>query len=329
MTAVVVVGLGRMGSRYDAVPNPVPQSHIGAVLGTVGLSLAAAVDPDPEARRLAATQWGDRLAGKLCADLPEAATQAVIVLCGPTACRKEHVVAALAHAPRLLLLEKPLAGSLAEAAAIVTLLRNAGVPARVNFHRRFDPGFRSLRAAFHGRPLGATFRYGKGLFNYGSHAVDLMTEWLGVPVEVQGLGRPTSSPIGAEDPNLSFRCRSRDGAEALFLAVSGCPYDLFEGEVLFEDGMAWFSGGGGERRVFRPQAGVHYKGYAHLCEESRETGQVAGLPGLYAAIRDHVSSGAPLPGCTPEHALAGMNVLDAALRSSATGGQSMMMEEFA
>lgn len=318
MIRVAVVGLGRIGSRNDAHPYPVPLSHVGAALAVPGVRLVGMVDADPQARADADALWAGRAETKAVDRLTALGAVDAVALCTPTASRLADVQAALALAPRVLIVEKPLARSAEEGRRIVREVEAAGCRLLVNFNRRLDPGSRAFRASFPGIPRKAALRYGKGLLNYGSHLVDLLIDWCGPIRAVQALGEPE----GEGDPALSFRCVMAQGFDAVALGFTGLAYDQFEAEFYFEAARLDYLSGGAERRAWRPVADRVYKGYAHLeeDEQSRRTEIVAGFRELYAALRDHLSRDAPLAGCGAADAIHGLEAIEAALHSARLGG---------
>lgn len=326
MADAAVVGLGRVGSRNDDVADAEPLSHVGAVLATPGIRLVAMVDSDRHARAAAAARWRDATDAAILASMDDIAPGSVdvVALCTPTARRAEQVAAALALRPRVLIVEKPLAADLVAARSLVRRAAAADVTLRVNYNRRFDPATRAFRDWFSGTPAKAVLRYGKGLHNYASHMVDLLLDWFGPATAVQALG-----PAGRGDPNLDFRCRMAAGFDALFVGVDGLGYDQFEIELLFPDRRLEYAAGGALRRLWRPREDVFYRGYAHVPAEAEETetGRVGGFRELYAAVRDHLNMGAPLAGCDGDAAVAGLAVLDAALRSARDGGRRRRLRQ--
>lgn len=323
MKRVAVIGLGRIGSANDhgAPAGCPPRSHAGAVVATPGLELAALVDPDAAARAAALARWGIGQAVAEVADLPAGID--VAVLCTPSALRRPMVEALLDKGIGLLIVEKPLALDLAEARRIAMLVQQRGAELRVNFHRRFDPRLARLKQDLAGtRPRLAVMRYGKGLYNYGSHLVDLVLDWFGPVAEVQAIGaeRP-----GA-DPTLSFRCGLAAGFDAMVLGMDGLAYDQFEIELYLPDQRIELVAGGVEHWSQRPQADRFYPGYAHLGPAAAlaPSGPVSGLAELWAEI-----ARAPSPaGCTAAEALAGMEILSAARLSAARGGVTLTTEQW-
>ncbi|MFK7858411.1 MAG: Gfo/Idh/MocA family protein [Granulosicoccus sp.] len=122
---IAVVGAGLIGRR-----------HARAIINSQLASLAALVDPDPQAASLAGefdTACFDSLDRLLDAGLSDG-----IVLSTPN---QQHVPQALAciQAGIPVLVEKPLAVDLAGAQAIVTASENASVSVLTGHHRRHNP----------------------------------------------------------------------------------------------------------------------------------------------------------------------------------------------
>lgn len=322
-----VLGLGRIGSAFDHAEEPGirPRTHLGAMIATEAFGTVFAIDPDATRRETAGRRWNAD-AITFLADLHGLARIDVAALCTPSQVRLESLAGLMNSGTRVVVIEKPLALSLDEGERIVRIARDAGVEVRVNFHRRFDPGIRAARAALgDGLPRMVVMRYGKGLYNYASHHVDLLLDWFGGIESVQAIG----SEIGdGDDPTLSFRCRMASGFDAVVLGMSGLDYDQFEIDVFSADRRLELVSGGVEKRLYRPVADRYYAGYSHLGEPlaAVPAGQVSGFGELYSAIVAHLRDGKPLPGCTGAEALAGLRVLDAARRSAALGGVTIPLE---
>lgn len=319
MIRVAVIGLGRVGCGEAGEP---PRSHIAAVLAVKGMTLAAGVDSSSHARAAARKIWNLPASIPILADANELAAGSadVIVVAAPTSLRLQTVVAALQKKPKILIVEKPLAASLGEGTEIVERAREQGVALRVNFHRRFDPGHRAFRAALTSDPRHVVVRYGKGVFNYASHMVDLLIDWFGQVESVEALagGKTTG------DPNISFRLHMSRGFDALFIGMDGLDYDQFEAEFYLPDQKLELASGGVEKRRARAMPDRFHKGYVQLgpAEDVSPPGPVGGFRELYESIRAHLEEGEPLAGCGADDALHGLVVLEAAL-ASARGGKSV------
>jgi predicted dehydrogenase len=320
MIRVAIVGLGRIGSQY--VPNGLPRSHVGCVLATPGLTLAAVVDPSEAARAVFQNQWQSSEKTRVLRGLDELAKGEadLIALCTPPAGRADLALAALDKAPRLLVIEKPLADTAVEARAIAGAADKRNVAVRVNFHRRFDPRHVSLRQSLPGLPRHVVMRYGKGLLNYGSHFIDFLIDWFGPVVAVQ-----TLSPVAGDhdNPIVTFRVRMQEGFDVIIIGMGGLTYDQFEIDMFFEDSRIEIGNGGTEIRHYAVTPDRYYKGYAHLGAASVVgiDGTVGGLAELYQASREYLTEGKALAGCDARQAITGLEVLEAARLSAQRGGE--------
>jgi predicted dehydrogenase len=318
---VAIVGLGRVGAANVGLAGGLPLSHLAAVRAVEGLEPVALVDPD-EAARAAVLRDHAGIAPAIVMSSPDgidALDGGIVVLATPPAGRAALLARVLQLKPRVVIVEKPLALDIAEARSMVAAAEKAGVALRVNFHRRFDPRHRRWRARAPHKPRLIVLRYGKGLFNYASHMIDLLMDWYGPVAEVRALG---PVPAAAGDPNLGFVCRMAAGFDAVAMGVDGLGYDLFDIDIFGADARVELRAGGADIRRYAPVQDLHYRGYRHLAEreDERDIGPVGGFVELYRAARDHLAEGAPLAGCDGRAALATMAVLDAALRSAAAGG---------
>jgi len=251
-------------------------------------------------------------------DVPPAAGE-VIAICTPAETHDAILEKALARKPRAIVVEKPFAVSFAEARKLAAMIDAAGATVRVNFNRRFDPRHQRWRVKA-GEPVAVVMRYGKGFMNYGSHLIDLLLDWYGAVESVQALGAPDDRLV---DSSQSFRCRMAAGFDVTAIGIDGLGYDQFEIDIYRRDARIELRAGGADIRRYEPVDGLHYKGYRHLKEidSERDIGPVGGFAELYVALARHVADGAPLGGCDPRTALAGLAVIEAVQRSAAAGGK--------
>ena len=317
---VAVAGLGRAGSGYDAGSNGVPRSHVGAIHATPGLAVTALVDPCRAAIDRTLRQWPEIETAARYArlfDLP-ARSADIIVLATPPETRLADLEAATTRAPKVILAEKPLAPSCDEALRGARIAEDCGAILRINFHRRFDPGYRALRRSLTGAPAKLVMRYNNGLLNYAPHHVDLLMDWFGAVERVQAFGDP-----GAH--NLSFCCRMATGCDAVFIGVDDDGYDQFDVEIVYPDKRIEIANGGCEKTHQEPVGDLYYPGYRHLGPRNRLApfDTVGGLVEYYRAIRDHLVDGEPLEGCDGFDAARGLAVIEAAVTSARHNGRAI------
>ena len=135
MTRLVVVGAGLIGSR-----------HIKAVRQSPDCGLVAVVEPHKERSEALGVPVYARIE-----DVRETADAAIIA--SPTPLHPEHVRAAAARGWAVLI-EKPVAGSLADADAVIETVKAAGIASLVGHHRRHHQSVARLREIVHGGRIG-------------------------------------------------------------------------------------------------------------------------------------------------------------------------------
>jgi predicted dehydrogenase len=320
MLSAVIIGLGRIGvgrgvSKQGNLPNHLKAMH------AAGLPIAGVVDPDKEARAFIrddhpanAFQFANCLS-----EIPRQDNE-LIAICTPVETHASLLSQALARQPRLIVLEKPAAENFKNASALLEEARSHDTDVLVNFHRRFDPRHRRWKKKSPDSPRLVTARFGKGLWNYASHIVDLLLDWYGPVESVQALAQeqPRQS-----DPNLSFRCRMVTGFDAVLIGVDDVNYDQFEIDIYGTNEKIEMRGGGCVIRKCHAVDDHYHEGYADLVEGDGDTGPVDGFRELYEHIIDCHETGDLVSGCTLSTAVENAAILDAALISASRGGISV------
>jgi predicted dehydrogenase len=168
----------------------------------------------------------------------------VVCICTPSGQHPAQAIAA-AQAGKHVLVEKPMALSLADAAAMMSACDQAGVNLGVVLQRRAEPLFRRVYDAIQAGDLGdltlgvVTMPYyrsqayydqadwrgtwaldgGGVLMNQGIHLVDLLVWYMGDPVEVQAFAGTLRREIEVED-TLGATLRFANGAIATITATT-------------------------------------------------------------------------------------------------------------
>ncbi len=147
-----------------------------------------------------------------------------VCICTPSGYHAQQAIAA-ASSGKHVLVEKPMALSLADADAMIAACRDSGVQLGVCLQRRAEPLFRRVHDAIHGGDLGeitigvVTMPYlrdepyyaqaewrgtwamdgGGVLMNQGIHIIDLLLWFLGDPVEVHAFADSRHRSVEIED----------------------------------------------------------------------------------------------------------------------------------
>jgi len=178
----------------------------------------------------------------------------VVCICTPSGQHAAQAMAA-AGAGKHVLVEKPMALSLADADAMIAACDHAGVKLGVVLQRRAEPLFQRIHRAIQAGDLGdltlgvVTLPYyrpqayydqadwrgtwaldgGGVLMNQGIHLVDLLIWYMGDPVQVQAYAATLHRDIEVED-TLAATLRFANGALATITATTtaalGCPHRI-------------------------------------------------------------------------------------------------------
>lgn len=243
----LIVGLGQIGMGYDmdVAADGGVYTHARAISKHPAFELAGGVDPAALPRQRFQTKYGapafDDIGVAMAAVRPQ-----VVVIATPAEMRLAHIMAVLAgHRPEMLICEKPLAFDLAEGEEIIRQCESARVATFVNYIRRSDPGtievHRRLKSGEIALPVKGTFWYSKGLFNNGSHFLNLLQYWLGEVSEFTVLD--PGRRWGGVDPEPDVHVRFENGSVVLQAAWEEA-FSHYGGELLSPSGRLTYRDGG-------------------------------------------------------------------------------------
>jgi predicted dehydrogenase len=283
MYKTCLVGLGRIGATYDidATDQSAPRSHLGAIMAHPNFAIARLIDQNEHAFDLARNHWS--LSTNLFSqnlDLHPTSYD-VCVFATPPENRIAELTFALKQQAKIIVFEKPLTESYAQALALYNLWEESPHKPHiiVNFTRRFDPRYRALKASLTTKPHHIICTYSKGLENYASHHIDLVQDWFGTIASVQTFGN-----MNAENP--SFSCKIDETLHADFIGLPHAQYDIFDMQLWFDHQRIDIINGGTEMIHALPKSDLYYKNYAHLVSEKKPDlqGLVLGMPSLYDTL---------------------------------------------
>jgi UDP-N-acetyl-2-amino-2-deoxyglucuronate dehydrogenase len=221
----------------------VARYHAQAIAATPGARLVAVSRSDPSKAAAAAAEFGVPCETSDAALLARSDVDAVCI-CTPSGAHARQTLAA-ARAGKHVLVEKPMALTLADADAMIAACRSAGVVLGVALQRRTEPAYqlvhRAIEAGALGRPvLGLAlipyFRAqayydsagwrgtwaedgGGALMNQGIHIADLLVWFLGDVEEVLARSATLAHSIEVED-DVVATVRFKNGALGSIVATT-------------------------------------------------------------------------------------------------------------
>ncbi|MEI6499766.1 MAG: Gfo/Idh/MocA family oxidoreductase [Armatimonadota bacterium] len=177
-----IIGCGRMGSTIDDelprwASSTKPYSHAARYAAVEDTVVVAACDPDAVKLAAFGERWG---VTALYSDVDEMMKQErpdLVSICTHTGIRHEVTLKVIAHGPRGIFMEKPMAETLRQCDEIIDACEQRGIVTAVNCSRRWEPGFTQAKALIAEAigPLRCITAFcNGGLSHMGSHLLDLV-----------------------------------------------------------------------------------------------------------------------------------------------------------
>lgn len=223
----VLVGFGKMGAGYAEDPLLAKYfpfaSHAQVLSVHPSFSWEAVIDLSDEVLDIARSRWKIPYAVHNPEELVKHFSPAIAVIATPPGKRLE----VLKKLPNIkaVIVEKPLGTSIAEGISFIDYCRQSNILVQVNLWRRADKTYRNFALGKLSELLGriqAVFGiYGNGLYNNGTHMVDLVRMLFGEINEVQAVRGCSSYFAGPleNDSNPSFCLSLKDGITAMIQPV--------------------------------------------------------------------------------------------------------------
>jgi predicted dehydrogenase len=292
--------------------------HAEAIAQTPGARLIAICREDAERAAQAAKRFGVPCDTTLDALLARPDVDAICV-CTPSGLHARQTIGA-ARAGKHVLVEKPLALSLADADAMLAACHEAGVVFGVALQRRTDPQFQAAYAAIAAGELGRmllgsiTIPYirpqsyyesaawrgtwaldgGGALMNQGIHLVDLLLWLMGDVAEVEARLDTLDHAIEVEDcvaATLRFANGALGSIAATTAASPGFPhrvevYGSMGGLQIEGEQIVRWEGGGSERHTGEASGALQAAGAGATPTGISAVGHVRIMRDFVAAIRE-------------------------------------------
>ena len=321
MLRAAVVGCGRIGSTLADDPLLAGDvfTHAEAYTKSTSTSLVALCDSDVDRLNACGRRWG---VGSLFSDpreLMSGAEPDIVSVCTPTPSHLDVVreLVSSDRSPRVILCEKPIASTLADAEELARVASDRGMMLSVIYMRRFADNFKALKSYLNSGALGkiqaVSGWYIGGTLHNGTHWFDMLRYLAG---DVEWVESFDVLREGGDDPTLDVVLGMKDGTLATLRACDRKHYTLFEMDIVLEQGRAQITDSGHAILLSRAAPSPRYTGYVELEPMSIDLGHRRDL--LLHAVDDAVEAitlGRP-PACTAADGLAAMKIADAASRSA-------------
>ncbi|MEA9598566.1 Gfo/Idh/MocA family oxidoreductase [Polynucleobacter sp. AP-Sanab-80-C2] len=196
MLNVMLIGLGKIGmlNDYDHSNSAPIETLANAFSQCPSCNLVSAVDPDQEKRGL----FQEKYNTKSFSTISEAANfknPDIAIIATPTNSHAELFESLLENCkPQLVLCEKPLSFTRKDGLKIKQLSQKLNVPVVVNYMRRTDSSILKVKNLIESGEIRGSFKgvgwYSKGIFNNGSHLIDIFQFIFGEIKECKAISKP-------------------------------------------------------------------------------------------------------------------------------------------
>jgi spore coat polysaccharide biosynthesis protein SpsF (cytidylyltransferase family) len=209
-----VIGLGNIGALYDhASKLSGINTHCGAYVRWSKTQLVGGCDPDPKKRSAFKAHWKLDAAFGDAREMLDELRPDVVSICTPCSTHAEMIRTCVAAGVKAILCEKPFVQGPEEGMGILDHCRRNKVILLVNHWMRFSALYGNIRKFIAsggiGTVCGGRYHYSKGLYNSGSHAIDVLRFLLG---EIDAVRATDVVKLDRGDDNVGGVLRFDNGA---------------------------------------------------------------------------------------------------------------------
>lgn len=322
MYRVGVIGLGSIAERYGRPQDRTSYCHVGGILHSERVELAAVADLDEQRRANFRKKWGDRFPGtKYYAGHHEMLAEEALDIVAVCVRGPAHFAVTgdvIEAAPRAIFLEKPPSMSLSEMDTMAAAARNKGIPITVSYSRHWSPHVLRLEQLVKDGLIGEVRTVvgfcGGAFLSFASHVTDLICQFAGYRARtVFARGRPgKEAPDGYEpEPDIAGAIIEFDGGVTGIHVGQPGAFGGFYADVHGSEGYV--------------RAGIYTPAFARDKEGNEIDLASQAMPAdasvftvAYGQIADHLDGGPP-PACTGDDWIAVNEIGFAGIESVHTG----------
>ncbi|MBU4348545.1 Gfo/Idh/MocA family oxidoreductase [Patescibacteria group bacterium] len=138
-----------------------------------------------------------------------------------------------------ILCEKPISYSLEESKKLIKKAEKAGCVLFVNYFRAFNDSYarliKKIKSRFLGRIQSFDVKYSRGIFNNGTHMIDLLIRMFGEVKTARGVKNLTCN-FFEKDPTINASLQFKNGISGYIHGLNNDFYNIFELDILGEKG---------------------------------------------------------------------------------------------
>jgi predicted dehydrogenase len=293
---VGIIGCGQIGSLWDETqPDPsFPKTHAYTVTLLDSLKLIGLCEQDINRLNAAQAAWKPEVASTRLEDLLAREIDILAIATPTNLLRYNLVQSAVTNKVPFILCEKPVSIDLEEAKKIQKILNQSKTQLIVNYIRRHDKALQRVKKIINdgvlGNPQKVVCHYGKGLSNNGSHILDLLIWFFGLPESVLALSE-TPDEWKENDPTLDCVLNYKN-FQTYLISEDYNNYSCIEIDLLFTKGRIKINNSGRSIQIFTVKPDPDFPDYNNLqLQECIEDGLKQTMPQAYQAIIELNNSG--------------------------------------
>ena len=285
-----VIGCGRIGCGFDDNNDKTIRTHAGSYFKNPQTQLIALCDVDKNKL----TKYGQKYRVSNLytnsSDLFKKETIDCISICTLLDTHLQLIKEAAEHGVKGIFVEKPLSNNLNNAKKILDICKKNKTVLMVDFQRRFDPFYHSLKKTLDHKTIGnlqyVNIYYGAGIANTGSHIFDLIRFLFGEAISLNAYHSKNKSN-NPMDPNLDVIV-NHNNLTTKINAINASNYGVFELDIFGDDGRIKVNYATHTLQLFKPSKGLVYKSlveYTTKTKASKQSSIYLGVKNMVECIR--------------------------------------------
>lgn len=308
-----------------------PATHAGAFRMNESTELCAFVDIDPFKLRLASETFPGVPTYTEIERMLDECRPDIVSVSTPLENHYSTVIQCAEKGVKAIICEKPIAYTIREAKEMVNFCRKRGCLLFVNHTRRFDPLLNRVRDEIRGGVIGeimqGTAYYTAGLFNTGTHLVDLLRMFLGEVSWVSSYRENRASPPPG-DMNVNGWLMFESGVPVAIQALDVKDYSIFELRFLGRRGIVTVDRFGFSVEYTPIRNCIDFANYKEpdIDSRKREGGSRSFMKSLVQHVVDCLE-GKSIPISTGEDGMKALQVLIALKKSAEMDGKRVGIKE--
>ncbi|WP_205508561.1 Gfo/Idh/MocA family protein [Longitalea arenae] len=255
MFKALVIGCGNIGALYDW-DNDKILTHAKAFHNHDQFSFSV-FDLDKELAKSVGDKYGCEVIERIEKDT--LASFDCVSVCTPTSTHYDLLQQILSREIKLVICEKPVANDSRQLYRLKELYYQVNSKVIVNYIRRFQPAFASLKqfiAGIAGKEslTNIAIRYQRGFLNNCGHALDTIDFLLGDPLELEGIKiNNMVYDQFPDDPTLSIQATSKQKTNIVITGLSDIKFSFFEIDIYFEYHYIAIKNAGAVIRIYKAE----------------------------------------------------------------------------